>query len=293
MNKAGLSSDYIPLLLQSSTLELFRKYFASELAAKVAKMLFRCHLQTNLNEIKQNKTQVRESEVELYLLEEAQNLLNDLVSRNSNGTRLWKIINAEIFDKTKLNLSLDDLHIGYFLSSLFKKLGLQYNFEYFDTQRKFFQEPEALDKRFIKGFKTRIWQYDYSFIERYRKVNELVQLEPNAEGLDTFVELLNLSEHKIPTDMKRYEELTMYLANFIPPEFLQTKEFTHLDLYSDALELPPNTFTIKMALMACKWSIKLKKEPLAFELFEKASDTMAFWGGEYHPLLSEFLDFFT
>ena len=52
---------------------------------------------------------------------------------------------------------------------------MQLNFEHFDMQRKFFQEAEALDKRFVKGFKACIWQYDYSFIERYRKVNELVQ----------------------------------------------------------------------------------------------------------------------
>lgn len=94
MTRAGLSSDYLPLLLDTSSLELFRRYFASELVAKTAKMLFRCHLQTNLNEIKHNKTQVRESDVDVYLLEEAQTFLNDLVSRNSNNTRLWKIIGA-------------------------------------------------------------------------------------------------------------------------------------------------------------------------------------------------------
>lgn len=145
--------------------------------------------------------------------------------------------------------------------------------------RKFFQEQQALDKRFIKGFKARVWQYDYSFIERYRKVNELVQEEPTAEGLDTFVELLGLSEQKIPVDMRRCEELSMYLANFIPPDFLQTKEFAHLDLYGTMLELPPSVFSVKLALMACKWAVKLKKEQLAFELFEKASDTIVFWGG--------------
>lgn len=123
-------------------------------------------------------------------------------------------------------------------------------------------------------------------MERYRKVNELVQEEPSAEGLDTFVDLLNLSEQRLPQDMKRYQEVTLYLANFIPPsEFLQ-KEFTHLELYGDMLREPPDVFAIKLALMACKWAVKMKKNELSLELFERASDSVVFWGGEFHPLLS-------
>lgn len=44
--------------------------------------------------------------------------------------------------------------------------------------------------------------------------------------------------------------------------------------------------------MAAKWAIKMKKDQAAFDLFEKASDLIVFWGGEFHPLLSEFFDFF-
>jgi hypothetical protein len=93
--------------------------------------------------------------------------------------------------------------------------------------------------------------------------------------------------------MTNYEDMCIYLANFIPPDFLQSKEFAHLDLYSGALTVPPNAYNVKVALMAAKWAIKMKKEQIAFDLFEKASETIAFWGGEYHPLLSEFFDFFT
>lgn len=61
--KAGLTTDYLPMLLDSCRVELFRKYFASEIAAKAGKMLYRCHLQSNISDIKNNRTQVRDSEV--------------------------------------------------------------------------------------------------------------------------------------------------------------------------------------------------------------------------------------
>jgi hypothetical protein len=93
--------------------------------------------------------------------------------------------------------------------------------------------------------------------------------------------------------MVDYQEMCIYLANFIPPEFLQSKEFVNLELYAGVLKIPPDVCNVKLALMAAKWAIKMKKQQVAFELFEKASEIITFWGGEYHPLLSEFFDFFT
>jgi hypothetical protein len=73
---------------------------------------------------------------------------------------------------------------------------------------------------------------------------------------------------------------------------LQEMEFAHLGLYTNMLAQPPTNFSIRLSLMAAKWAIKMKKEQTAFDLFEKTSDLIVFWGGEFHPLLSEFFDFF-
>jgi hypothetical protein len=126
-------------LLEISTIPLLRQYFASEMAAKVAKIIFRCHLQTIIQDIKTQKTNIRDSEVDKHLLEEAYQFINDLCSYNTNNTRLWKLIFSEVLDRFKFTLSLDDIFIGYFLSSLFGKCNLKLNYEHFDQNRKFFR----------------------------------------------------------------------------------------------------------------------------------------------------------
>jgi hypothetical protein len=109
------------------------------MAAKVAKIIFRCHLQTIIQDIKTQKTNIRDSEVDKHLLEEAYQFINDLCSYNTNNTRLWKLIFSEVLDRFKFTLSLDDIFIGYFLSSLFGKCNLKLNYEHFDQNRKFFR----------------------------------------------------------------------------------------------------------------------------------------------------------
>ena len=105
------------------------------------------------------------------------------------------------------------------------------------------------------------------------------------------MDILGLRASGLPDYCYAYEldsRIKWYLGNFIA---YGSQEYKAVGIYSNVGQEPPTVNSIKQSLLAMKWLRKNPNDQNGNALFEIATDLVSFWGGEYHPLLSDLYDF--
>lgn len=168
----------------------------------------------------------------MVLLDVAFFVLNDIVSQNDRTDRIWRIVIQEVKRKYNLTFSREDLSVGYFLSSLFQKSGLTFNYQYLSKDKNYFRAPNCLRKDFVTGFQMDTNSYHIGFCEEYRKLNQILNSDPSEEGFGDLVDLLRLRTSKLPEYTYAYDldsRIKRYMGDFIS---YGSQEYSQLGIYS-------------------------------------------------------------
>ena len=86
-------------------------------------------------------------------------MLNNLVSNNPDSDRLWRTVAALVKNKYLVSFSKEDIAVGFFLSALFEKVNLIFNYELLLKDKEFLRASNTLKRDFIRGFNVKSHSY--------------------------------------------------------------------------------------------------------------------------------------
>jgi len=92
-------------------------------------------------------------------------MLNNFVSGNPESDRLWRAAAALVKSKFQVSFSKDDIVAGYFLSSLFEKANLTYNYELLLKDKDYLRASNLLKRDFVRGFNVRSRSYQIGWTD--------------------------------------------------------------------------------------------------------------------------------
>lgn len=159
---------------------LVKKYLMSEMVARACAQLLRQELQGSLIDLGSGPSNRNApSHSEAALLDIAYSLLNNIVSNNPESDRLWKAVSAQTKSRFGVSFSKEDLVVGFFLSSLFDKANLLYNYDMLLKDREYLRAANLLKPEFVKGFNVKTRSYQIGWTGFAAQLDEVLNVKPS------------------------------------------------------------------------------------------------------------------